>query len=72
MRLSGCTVHFVNHEVDDGAIIAQEAVSVLPKDTVEMLQERVKGAEHVLYPRALALVASGTVTLGPNNQAIFQ
>ena len=69
--MSGCTVHFVSAEVDDGAIIAQEVVPVLPGDTAETLQERIKTAEHVIYPRALALVASGAVRLGDNNKAVF-
>ncbi|MCC6983463.1 MAG: phosphoribosylglycinamide formyltransferase [Bauldia sp.] len=55
----GCTVHFVRTEVDSGPIIAQASVPVLPGDTAETLAARVLAAEHELYPRALALVASG-------------
>ena len=50
-------------EVDAGAIVTQEAVSVLYEDTVETLQERVKGAEHRAYPRAMELLASGRIKL---------
>ena len=50
---SGCTVHFVNEEVDGGAIIAQERVPVLPGDTPESLHARIQVAEHRLFPAAL-------------------
>lgn len=61
VKLHGCTVHFVRHEMDTGPIIAQAAVPVLAGDTPERLATRVLAAEHVLYPKALALVASGAV-----------
>ncbi len=50
---TGCTVHFVNAEVDAGAIIAQQRVPVLPGDTPETLHARIHQAEHELYPRVL-------------------
>ncbi len=59
VRITGCTVHFVRHEMDSGPIIAQAAVSVAPGDTPETLAARVLAAEHKLYPLALRLVASG-------------
>ena len=55
----GCTVHFVRQEMDEGPIIAQARVPVLPGDTPEILAARVLVEEHKLYPHALALVASG-------------
>ncbi len=61
VRLHGCTVHFVRAAMDNGPIIAQAAVRVLPGDTPDMLAERVLAAEHALYPFALSLVASGRV-----------
>ena len=61
--VTGCTVHFVDSGVDTGSIIAQASVPVVPGDTVDTLTERVKQAEHKLYPEALALVASGAVRL---------
>ncbi|XP_046484622.1 trifunctional purine biosynthetic protein adenosine-3 [Neodiprion pinetum] len=66
VRLSGCTVHFVEVDIDSGAIIEQEAVPVLPGDTVETLQERVKVAEHRLFPKALKLLATGQIELDKN------
>lgn len=51
VKFSGCTVHFVNDEVDGGAIIAQEIVQVNFEDTPESLQKKVLEKEHVLLPR---------------------
>jgi phosphoribosylglycinamide formyltransferase-1 len=59
VRLSGCTVHFVRTEMDSGPIIAQAAVPVLSGDTPDTLAARVLEAEHLLYPHALRLIASG-------------
>jgi phosphoribosylglycinamide formyltransferase 1 len=59
VRVAGCTVHFVRHEMDAGPIIAQAAVSVVTGDTPVTLASRVLSAEHRIYPAALALVASG-------------
>ncbi len=58
-RVTGCTVHFVRAAMDEGPIVAQAAVPVLPGDTVETLSARVLEAEHKLYPLALRLVAEG-------------
>lgn len=55
----GCTVHFVTLGVDEGPIIAQARVPVLPGDTAETLASRVLVAEHQLYPAALRLLAQG-------------
>ena len=52
---AGCTVHWVSAGVDEGEIIAQAAVRVLPGDTAETLAARTLPEEHKLYPRALAL-----------------
>ncbi len=57
--ITGCTVHVVRADVDAGPIVAQAAVPVLAGDTVDRLSARVMTAEHVLYPHALALFASG-------------
>ncbi|XP_037688087.1 trifunctional purine biosynthetic protein adenosine-3 isoform X1 [Choloepus didactylus] len=68
VTVTGCTVHFVAEAVDAGQIILQEAVPVKRGDTVEILSERVKLAEHKIFPAALQLVASGTVQLGENGK----
>jgi phosphoribosylglycinamide formyltransferase 1 len=59
MRFTGCTVHLVRAEVDDGPIVVQAVVPVLPDDTEDSLAARVLDAEHRSYPLALELVASG-------------
>jgi phosphoribosylglycinamide formyltransferase 1 len=59
VRLSGATVHFVRAEMDAGPIILQAAVPVLGDDTPDSLAARVLAAEHVIYPQALGLIASG-------------
>jgi phosphoribosylglycinamide formyltransferase 1 len=61
VRITGCTVHFVRTEMDEGPIVAQAAVPVLDSDTEESLAVRVLEAEHRLYPHALRLVTSGAV-----------
>jgi len=63
VKLTGCTVHIVRPQLDDGPIIAQAAVPVLEADTPNTLAARVLQAEHELYPHALALFASGTVRI---------
>lgn len=63
MRLHGCTAHFVTYETDDGPIIAQAAVPVMPSDDEEALAARVLKAEHSVYPLALKLLAEGHVRM---------
>ena len=66
----GCTVHFVTPVVDEGPVIAQAKVPVLPGDTPETLAARVLAEEHRLYPAALRLVADGKVKM-ENGQSVF-
>ncbi len=61
VRFTGCTVHFVRAEMDDGPIIVQAAVPVLPGDDPERLAARVLAAEHRAYPLALRLIGEGRV-----------
>ena len=53
VKVTGCTVHVATIDVDAGPILAQEAVPVLPGDTVDSLHERIKEVERVLYPRTV-------------------
>ena len=69
-RITGCTVHFVRAAMDEGPIVAQAAVPVLPGDTVETLSARVLEAEHRLYPMALRLVAEGRTRIVDERVAI--
>lgn len=62
-KITGCTVHLVRAKVDSGPIIAQAAVPVRDDDSPESLAARVLEAEHQLYPHALALLASGRVSV---------
>jgi phosphoribosylglycinamide formyltransferase 1 len=59
VRFSGCTVHFVNEECDEGPIIIQAVVPVYPDDSEEQLAARILKQEHRIYPRAIQLYAEG-------------
>ncbi len=59
VKIHGCTVHFVVPSLDEGPIIAQAAVPVLDIDTAQTLAARVLEQEHIIYPKALALIARG-------------
>jgi phosphoribosylglycinamide formyltransferase-1 len=61
VRFTGCTVHFVRPATDEGPIIVQSAVAVLPGDDAARLAERVLAEEHKIYPLALRLIAQGRV-----------
>ena len=63
----GCSVHFVVPELDAGPVIRQARVPVLPGDDEAALAARVLVQEHILYPLALADVASGRVALSDAN-----
>ena len=63
VKVTGCTVHFVDAGVDAGPIIGQQAVPVLEDDTPETLHQRIQAAEHELYPRCIAAIARGQVTV---------
>jgi phosphoribosylglycinamide formyltransferase-1 len=62
-RVTGCTVHFVDAGVDSGPIIGQQTVPVLDDDTAETLHQRIHAAEHELYPKCVAAIARGDVTV---------
>lgn len=62
-RFTGCTVHFVRPEMDDGPIVVQAAVPVLGGDDEASLAARVLAAEHRCYPLAVRLIAEGRVTV---------
>ena len=59
VRFSGCTVHFVNDECDEGPIIIQAVVPVFADDTEEKLAARILKEEHRIYPRAIQLYVEG-------------
>jgi phosphoribosylglycinamide formyltransferase 1 len=53
-KVTGCTVHYVDHKIDHGDIIAQREVPILPNDSAESLHARIQIAEHELYPAVIA------------------
>jgi phosphoribosylglycinamide formyltransferase-1 len=63
VKVTGCTVHFVDAGVDSGAIIGQRTVPVLDLDTAESLHQRIHAAEHELYPECIAALARGEMTV---------
>ncbi len=66
VKIHGCTVHFVAPAVDEGPIIAQAAVAVRDDDTPQSLAARVLEQEHIIYPAALAALASGALEIRGN------
>ncbi|WP_294394660.1 phosphoribosylglycinamide formyltransferase [uncultured Clostridium sp.] len=61
VKYSGCTVHFVNKDIDGGAILLQDAVPVYFEDDAETLQKRILEREHILLPEAVKLLSEGKV-----------
>lgn len=59
VRISGCTVHFVDGGMDTGPIIIQAAVPVFPEDTEDSLSERILRMEHKIFPEAIRLYSEG-------------
>ena len=55
-KFSGCTVHFVNEEVDGGPIILQSTVPIFDEDDANSLSERILEQEHIIYPEAIRLI----------------
>ena len=63
VKVTGCTIHFVDQGIDTGPIVVQRAVPVLDDDTPATLHARIQEAERVAYPEAIAAVLSGRVTV---------
>ncbi|MDH4231800.1 MAG: phosphoribosylglycinamide formyltransferase [Nitrospirota bacterium] len=63
VKISGCTVHFVDEGMDTGPVIIQAAVPVLDDDTEETLSERILGFEHKIFPEAVKLFSEGRIEL---------
>ncbi len=63
VRFAGCTVHFVSEGCDEGPIIIQAVVPVLPDDTEESLAQRILVQEHRIYPRAIQLYSEGRLVI---------
>ena len=63
VKVSGCTVHFVDEDLDHGAIILQKAVEVLDNDTAETLSARILEHEHALYIEAVKRIVEGNIEI---------
>jgi len=63
VKVTGCTVHFVDAGVDAGPIIGQQTVPVLDYDVPESLHARIHAAEHELYPKCVAAIARGEISV---------
>ncbi|NFI94044.1 phosphoribosylglycinamide formyltransferase [Clostridium botulinum] len=63
VKFSGCTVHYVNSEVDGGAILLQDIVPVYFEDDAKSLQKRILEKEHMLLPKAIKLISEGKVEI---------
>ena len=63
VKITGCTVHFVDEFLDSGPIVIQAAVPVLDTDTVESLSARILAQEHLIYSQAIQAIAEGRVTI---------
>ena len=60
---TGCTVHFVNEEIDSGEVILQEKIKIEPEDNVQTLSNRILQKEHIIYPKALKQIAHDIIKL---------
>ena len=63
VKVTGCTIHFVEDKVDSGLIILQQPVRVLDSDSEETLSERILREEHKLYPQAIRLIAEKRISI---------
>ena len=70
VKVTGCTVHFVDQGIDSGPILGQETVPVLSDDTAATLHERVQQAERRLYPQVVRELAEGRVTVSGRQTVI--
>jgi phosphoribosylglycinamide formyltransferase 1 len=72
VKVTGVTVHFVDEGVDSGPIVLQEALDLpYPRD-IGQIEERIHRIEHRLLPRAVRLIAAGSVRLDPDNPRVVQ
>jgi len=71
-KFGGCTIHFVRPAMDDGPIILQAPVPIMPGDTPDTLAARVLVEEHRIYPEAVRLIASGRVRVDGERAMVDQ
>ena len=61
VKISGCTVHWVNEDLDGGRIIAQAPVRIMQGDTVDMVRQKIQGVEHMLLPAVIRDLSIGSI-----------
>lgn len=71
-KVTGTTIHFIDHEVDHGPIILQEAVRIEQNDTEDSLHERIKNVEHRLLPHACRLILAGKARIEDGRTVVDQ
>lgn len=72
VKLSGCTVHFVDEGLDSGPIIAQAAVTIRENESVESLSDRILHQEHILYPNCVKIFCDGRIKISDRVVKIVQ
>ncbi len=72
VKVSGCTIHFVDEGMDSGPIILQDTVPVLDDDTEDALAGRVLVKEHILYPKAIELYINGRLEINGRHVKLKQ
>ncbi|HPP67016.1 MAG TPA: phosphoribosylglycinamide formyltransferase [bacterium] len=63
VKFTGCTVHFVDENIDTGPIILQAVVPVLDNDTPEILHQRIQEKEHIIYPLAIKIISENRLRI---------
>jgi phosphoribosylglycinamide formyltransferase 1 len=71
VKVSGCTVHFVDEGIDSGPVILQKAVPVIERDDEESLSARILEQEHELYPEAVRLFCEGRIKIDGRRVSII-
>ena len=61
VKISGCTVHWVNEDLDGGRIIAQAPVRIMQGDTLEIVRQKIQGVEHMLLPAVVRDLSIGSI-----------
>ncbi len=72
VKISGCTVHFVDEEVDHGAVIAQAAIPALAGETPSQLQERIHSVEHRIFPQVIQWFAENRIVVNDRTVHVDQ
>ncbi|MGB9641705.1 MAG: phosphoribosylglycinamide formyltransferase [Candidatus Ratteibacteria bacterium] len=72
VKFTGCTVHFVEEDIDTGPIILQAVVPVLSNDTPESLHKRIQEKEHIIYPIAIKLISENKVVVEGRRVIVYE